>query len=68
MAKSVQVRTINEGNSIILTCYGPHSLIDLLLMTAEENLDSLKQLGVIKLTIGYQTIYEKHQRDMVRDE
>ena len=68
MAKKVQVRTVNEGNSIIVTCYAPQSLIDLLLMTAKENLDLLKQLGVIKLTIGYHTIYNKHQRDKVRDE
>ena len=68
MAKSVQVRAVNEGNSIIVTCYAPQSLIDLLLMTAKENLDLLKQLSVIKLTIGYHTIYDKCQRDKVRDE
>ena len=68
MAKSVQVRTVNEGNSMIVTCYAPQSLIDLLLMTAKEHLDLLKQLGVIKLTIGYHTIYDKCQRDKVRDE
>ena len=67
LAKSVQVRAVNEGNSIIVTCYAPQSLIDLLLMTAKDNLDLLKQLGVIKLTIGYCTIYDKHQRDKVRD-
>ena len=68
MAKSVQVRAVNEGNSIIVTCYAPQSLIDLLLMTAKENLDFLKQLSVIKLTIGYHTIYDKYQKDKVRDE
>ena len=68
LAKSVQVRAVNEGNSIIVTCYAPQSLIDLLLMTAKDNLDLLKQLGVIKLTIGYCTIYNKHQRDKVRHE
>ena len=68
MAKKVQVRVVSEGNSIIVTCYAPKSLIELLSMTAKENLDSLMQLGVIKLTIGYCTIYDKHQRDKVRDE
>ena len=68
MAKKVQVRAINEGNSIIVTCYSPQSLIGILLITAKENLESLKQLGVIKLTIGYHTIYDKCQRDKVRDE
>ena len=68
MAKSVQVKAVNEGDSIIVTCYAPQSLTDLLLMTAKENLDLLKQMGVIKLTIGYHTIYDKCQRDKVRDE
>ena len=68
MAKKVQVKAVNEGNSIIVTCYAPQSLIDLLLITAEENLELLKQLGVIKLTIGYCTIYDKRQRDKARDE
>ena len=68
MAKKVQVISVNEGNSIIVTCYAPQSLIELLLMTAKENLGSLTQLGVIKLTIGYHTIYDKRQRDKVRDE
>ena len=68
MAKSVKVKAVNEGNSIVVTCYAPQSLTDLLLMTAKENLDLLKQLGVIKLTIGYDIIYDKHQRDKVGDE
>ena len=68
MAKSVQVRAIKEGNSIIVTCYAPRNIIDILLITAEENLDTLKEMGMIKLTLGYCTIYDKRQRDKVRDE
>ena len=68
MAKSVQVRSIKEGNSIIVTCYAPQRLIDLLLITAEENLDALKEMGLIKLILGYHIIYDKRQRDKVRDE
>ena len=68
IAKKVQVKAVNEGNSIIVTCYAPQSLIDLLLITAEENLDTLKEMGLIKLTLGYYTIYDKRQRDKVRDE
>ena len=67
MAKSVQVKAVNDGSSIIVTCYAPHSLIDILLMTAKENLDLLKQLGVIKVTIGYSIIYDEHQKDKVRN-
>ena len=66
MAESVQVRTINEGNSIIVTCYAPHHMMDILLVTAKENLSLLKDMGIIKLTIGYQTIYDK-QNDEVMD-
>ena len=68
MSESVQVITINEGKSIIVTCYAPHHMMDILLMTANENLDLLKEMGLLKLTIGYDIIYDKHQRDKVRDE
>ena len=68
MAKSVQVRAIKEGNSIIVTCYAPQYMMDILLATAKENLDILKEMGMIKLTLGYYTIYDKCQRDKVRDE
>ena len=68
MAESVQVRAINEGNSIIVTCYAPHYMMDILLVTANENLDLLKEMGLLKLTIGYHTIYDKCQRDKVREE
>ena len=67
MAKSVQVRVVNDGNSIIVTCYAPLSLMNFLLTAAERNLNLLKENGVIKLTFGYHTIYDKPQRDKVRD-
>ena len=66
MADSVQVRTISEGNSIIVTCYAPHHMMDILLMIAEESFDLLKQSGVIKLTFGYFTVFDKYKRDLVR--
>ena len=65
---TIQVRAIKEGNSIIVTCYAPHHMMDILLVTAEENIILLKELGLVKLTIGYHTIYDKHQRDKVRDQ
>ena len=67
-AKSVQVRAIKEGNSIIVTCYAPQYMMDILLVIAKENLSLLKEMRLIKLTIGYFTIYDKHRRDKVRDE
>ena len=66
MASSVQVRTIDDGNSIIIICYAPLRLMDFLPMSAKENLDLLKMMGVIKLIIGYHTIYDKRKNDEVR--
>ena len=68
MAKSVQVRAIKKGNSIIVTCCAPQYMIDILLLTAEKNLDVLKEVGLIKLTFGYYTIYDKQQSNKVKDE
>ena len=65
---TIQVRAIKEGNSIIVTCYAPHHMMDILLVTAKKNLDLLKEMGLIQLTIGYRTIFDKRQRDKVRDE
>ena len=63
-ADSVQVRTISKGNSIIVTCYAPQHMMDILFMMAEESFDLLKQSGVIKLTFGYFTVFD-NKRDMV---
>ena len=66
MAKSVQVRAVNEGNSVIIICYAPLRLMDFLLMVAESNLNLLKEMRVIKLTIGYHIIFDKCKRNKVR--
>ena len=63
----VEVVVIEEGNSIIVTCYAPHYLMESLLLTARENLDVLKEeMGLISLTIGYFTVYDQHMIDKVR--
>ena len=63
----VEVVVIEEGNSIIVTCYAPHYLMESLLLTARENLDVLKEeMGLISLTIGYFTVYDQHVIDEVR--
>ena len=67
MATTVLVKEINEGNSIILTCYAPRYMIDILLMVAKENLDLLKESGVVKLTFGYVTICDERKRNEVRN-
>ena len=62
MAKSVQVRAIKEGNSIIVTCYAPQHMMDILLITVKENLDTLKEMKIIRLTVGYCTIFDHKVR------
>ena len=65
IVNSVQVRVIKEGNSIIVTCYAPHHMMEFLLLTAVENLDLLKEIGLMKLTISHDTIYDTCKRDKV---
>ena len=67
LVTSVQVRLLKEGNSVIVTCYAPQYMMDILLMTAVENLDGLKEMGLIHLRMGYDTIYDKHKADNVSD-
>ena len=67
MTKFVQVRAIKEGYSILVICYAPQYMMDHLLRIAKDNLDLLIEEGVIKLKFGTYTIYNKFERDMVRD-
>ena len=67
MAKRVLVKVINEGNSVIVTCYAPRHIVDVLMMEAEKNLHMLIKMGLTKLTIGYHTIFDGNERDNVRD-
>ena len=68
ITKRVQIRVIKRGNSVIVTCYAPRHIMDVLLIEAEKNLDLLKKMGLIKLTIGYCTLWDRRTRDKVRDE
>ena len=65
---NVEIRDIREGRSIVVTCFFSLSLMTSLIAKAQETLESIKRKGLIQLTIGYCTIYDKHQRDKVRDE
>ena len=68
MAKRVLVKEAKEGNSIIVICYAPRHIMDALLVEAEKSLDQLRGIGLIKLTIGYHTLWDEHKRDKVRNE
>ena len=63
--KKVEVVALNEVNSIAIVCYAPHHLMDSLLLTAQDNLETLIELGLIQLTIGYYTAYDKCTKDKV---
>ena len=58
LAPNVRVHVIKEGNSFIITCSFPVLLSESLIATALDNIDSLIERGVMKLTIGYSTVYD----------
>ena len=66
ITKRVQIRVINRGNSIIVTCYAPRHIMHVLLMKAKKNYILLKKMGLIKLTIGYCTVWDEHTKDKVK--
>lgn len=62
MANKIFVKELKKGNSIIITCYAPQNVMNILLMEAEKNLHLLINLGLIKLSIGYITLWNVHAR------
>ena len=66
LSRSVHVLVIKEGNSIIIKCCFPVHLAMLLIAEAFDNLETLKQrFGLLSLTIGYVTVWNKQNRDEV---
>ena len=45
-----------------MTFYALRKIMDLLLIEAQSNLDLLKEMGVIKLTVGYCTVWDARKR------
>ena len=66
MANDINVKVITEDNYITVTCYAPRYMMDALLMEAENNVHLLRRNGLMKLSIGYYTIWDEHRRDKVR--
>ena len=58
LAPNVRVHVIKEGNSFTITCFFPVLLSESLIATALDNIDSLIERGVTKLTIGFSTVYD----------
>ena len=66
LSLTVKVVVIKEGNSIIIKCCFPVHLAMLLIAEAFDNLETLKQrFGLLSLTIGYVTVWNKQNRDEV---
>ena len=61
--KLVRIRYIDTGNSVAVTCSFPYSLLGVLIERVKENLQLLKDKGLIKLTIGYWTIWEEEKTE-----
>ena len=53
----VYITDISEGNAVIVTCYTPPHLINVLMVEADENREVMEKLNVIKLTVGYTTVW-----------
>ena len=68
LSKHVEIRYIQRGRSIVITCYFPLDLLGPLIAKANEALELLKQKGLIKLIIGHYIIYDKWKRDEVTQE
>ena len=61
--KLVKIRYIDTGYSIAVTCSFPYSLHGVLITRVMENLQLLIKNGLIKLTIGYWTIWEEEKTE-----
>ena len=66
LRKRVKIIIVNEGNSIIVTCSFPYSLLGQLIVKAQETLEFVKRNGLIRLSISYCVIYDKYERDEVQ--
>ena len=54
----VRIVVIKEGSSYIVTCSFPLLLSEKLISTALDNIETLKEKGVQRLTIGFSTVYD----------
>ena len=59
LSSDVKVVRTDKVNSIIITCSFPFDLTGLLIAKATSNLKQLKKKGLLKLTIGYCTIWNR---------
>uniref|UniRef100_A0A1X7T2U5 Uncharacterized protein n=1 Tax=Amphimedon queenslandica TaxID=400682 RepID=A0A1X7T2U5_AMPQE len=65
--KLVKIKYIKKGNSIIVTCSFPHSLTGALIIKLSENLELLIKNGLMKLTVGYCTIWKEEMIQEIQE-
>ena len=58
LSSNIRVHVIRRDNSFTITCSFPLTLSASLISMALKNLKVLKEKGIIKLTIGYCTVYD----------
>ena len=58
----VRIVVIKEGSSYIVTCSFPLLLSEKLISTALDNIETLEEKGVQRLTIGFSTVYDNEVR------
>uniref|UniRef100_A0A1X7SKQ6 Uncharacterized protein n=1 Tax=Amphimedon queenslandica TaxID=400682 RepID=A0A1X7SKQ6_AMPQE len=65
--KLVKIKYIDTGYSIVVTCSFPHSLTGGLIIKLSENLELLIKNGLMKLTVGYCTIWKKQKIQEIQE-
>uniref|UniRef100_A0A1X7T258 SH3 domain-containing protein n=1 Tax=Amphimedon queenslandica TaxID=400682 RepID=A0A1X7T258_AMPQE len=65
--KLAKIKYIKRGNSIIVSCSFPHSLTGALIIKLSENLELLIKNGLMKLTVGYCTIWKKQKIQKIQE-
>uniref|UniRef100_A0A1X7SPJ7 Uncharacterized protein n=1 Tax=Amphimedon queenslandica TaxID=400682 RepID=A0A1X7SPJ7_AMPQE len=65
--KFVKLVNIKSIQSITITCSFPHSLTGALIIKLSENLELLIKNGLMKLTVGYCTIWKKQNIEEIQE-
>ena len=65
-ARHVMLKVVNGGNSIVVICYAPPHLHEVLKTLVNDNAVHLKETKVISVTIGGFVIFKEETEDEVR--
>ena len=64
-ASNIKISNIREGNSIIVVCHAPHTMMAMLMMRAKRNIDILVKEGVMSLFVGHYTVLDHKSKEQV---